>query len=232
MCLISNDVSSQFKHEYHAFGTIEGPPYQAVPLTDLVSWGLSNLNAGTQYTSYYSPARDTLSAQISRARIIAKLFRKDFELPMTVYLLTLQSRTQGEIKQIASSLSEAFVVPEDWCEDSTILAPKSSFFGGFEDAACANELLQAVLNKQHGRGAARAAKAKALQQVKAELKEERSKEERSSTLESEDLTPTESKGRKRMLDELYIGLNGWESHLPNKMRATDSNRVGGQVRND
>jgi hypothetical protein len=227
MCLISYNVPYEYKHEYHAFGKIEGQPYQAVPLTDLVSWGLGNLNTRTQYEKNCSPARDTLSAEISRARIIAKLFRKDFELPMAVYLLTLQSRTQSEIKQIASSLSEDFVVPEDWCEDSTILAPKSSFFGGFEDAACANDLLQAILNKQYGRGAARAAKTKALQQVKAELKEERSKEERSSTLESEDLTPTESKGRKRMLDDLYIGLNGWESHLPNKMRATDSNRVGG-----
>lgn len=229
MHIIAAHIPGQCRWEYLAFGKIEAPRTAAVSMRKLLNNGIRLLNAGVTAGRSSRAGSLSLSSEIKIARNVANAFGKGFELPAILYLLSLRDRSPIEIKHIVSCLSKDLVVPQEWCEDSTILAPESTFFGGYGDTECANKLLQAILNKQHGKGATRGAKAKALERVKAELNDAKRKKAGDSAAKLKTVAELE-KSRKRMLDELYIGLNGWESHLPNKMRATRSNRVGSRAR--
>ncbi|KAK3680368.1 hypothetical protein LTR37_021294 [Vermiconidia calcicola] len=156
-----------YDHEYLAHGIISGPAHKAVPLQVFLNNGLSRWtpmleHSGEERCNGRTNRHPPITAiDMKRATRIGTKYGDDFAVPVTVAVLCARRRDAcfwkcGNIRNlnsIARALSQ-FTVPQDWCEDLTILT-NIVYTKGYGEVEQMIHLLEALLDYHHGKGARR-----------------------------------------------------------------------------
>ncbi|KAK3718119.1 hypothetical protein LTR37_005234 [Vermiconidia calcicola] len=160
-------LDGAYDHEYLAHGIISGPAHRAVPLQVFLNNGLSRWtpmleHSGEERCNGRTSRHPPITAiDIKRAKRIGTKYGHDFAVPVTVAVLCARRRDTcfwkcGKIRNfnsIARALSQC-TIPQDWCEDLTILT-NIVYTKGYGEVGKMIHLLEALLDFHHGKGARR-----------------------------------------------------------------------------
>lgn len=134
------------------------------------------------------------------AQNIGDLFGNHFRLPVTDHLISVRTRNEHEHGRIMETLMR-LETPYVWCKDATIMAFEA-FNTGFQESEAALEILRSLVNRQHGKGAKRHAKA-----AEARIPPEN---EQPKSAQKAEVTAATSSRMSYVAKGLYIDMIGWD----------------------